>query len=125
MSTEALKPTAQLRFLELDSVRGLAALWVFAYHVWQFGGSPPLPVSFAGISFDLFAPIHHGPAGVDVFMVLSGFCLFWPLTRNPSAFDWKQYAVKRARRILPAYYGAMAYAILVPVLLVFIVRLAG
>jgi peptidoglycan/LPS O-acetylase OafA/YrhL len=125
MSTETLKQTTQFRFLELDSVRALAALWVFAYHVWQFGGSPLLPVSFAGLSFDLFAPVHHGPAGVDVFMVLSGFCLFWPLTKSQSAFDWKAYAAKRARRILPAYYGAMAYAILLPVLLVFTVRLAG
>jgi peptidoglycan/LPS O-acetylase OafA/YrhL len=125
MSTETLKPSTHLRFLELDSVRALAALWVFAYHVWQFGGSPLLLVSFAGLSFDLFAPIHHGPAGVDVFMVLSGFCLFWPLTKDQSVFDWKEYALKRARRILPAYYGAMAYAILTPILLVCIVRLAG
>jgi peptidoglycan/LPS O-acetylase OafA/YrhL len=125
MPSETLKPSQQLRFIELDSVRALAALWVFAYHVWQFGGSPLLPVSFAGFSFDLFAPIHHGPAGVDVFMVLSGFCLFWPLTKKSAVFHWKEYAVKRARRILPAYYGAMAYAILAPILLVFFVRLAG
>ena len=125
MSTETLKQNTQLRFLELDSVRALAALWVFAYHVWQFGGSPLLPVSFAGLSFDLFAPIHHGPAGVDVFMVLSGFCLFWPLTKSQAAFYWKEYAAKRARRILPAYYGAIAYAIFAPMLLVFTVRLAG
>ncbi len=122
---ETAKPTTQLRFVELDSVRALAALWVFTYHVWQFGGSPTLPVSIGGFSFDLFAPIHHGPAGVDVFMVLSGFCLFWPLTKNPAVFHWKDYAIKRARRILPAYYGAMAYAILAPILLVFTVRLAG
>jgi peptidoglycan/LPS O-acetylase OafA/YrhL len=125
MLIETAKPTTQLRFVELDSVRALAALWVFAYHVWQFGGSPTWPVSLAGFSFDLFAPIHHGPAGVDVFMVLSGFCLFWPLTKNPAVFHWKDYAIKRARRILPAYYGAIAYAILAPVLLVFTVRLAG
>ena len=125
MSTQTLKPSTQLRFLELDSVRGLAALWVFAYHVWQFGGSPCLMLSIAGLSFDLFAPVHHGPAGVDVFMVLSGFCLFWPLTKHQAVFDWKEYAIRRVRRILPAYYGAIAYAILTPILLVFIVRLAG
>jgi peptidoglycan/LPS O-acetylase OafA/YrhL len=124
MSSQTLKPSTE-RFLELDSVRALAALWVFAYHVWQFGGSPLLPLSLAGLSLDLFAPVHHGPAGVDVFMVLSGFCLFWPLTRSQSVFDWKEYAIRRARRILPAYYGAIAYAILTPVVLVFIVRLAG
>jgi peptidoglycan/LPS O-acetylase OafA/YrhL len=125
MDMETSKPPTQLRFVELDSVRALAALWVFAYHVWQFGGNPTWPVSLAGFSFDLFAPIQHGPAGVDVFMVLSGFCLFWPLTKKPASFQWKDYAIKRARRILPAYYGAMAYAILAPILLVFAVRMAG
>lgn len=58
-------------------------------------------------------------------MVLSGFCLFWPLTGKKPAFCWKDYAVRRARRILPAYYGAMAYAILTPLLLVFAFNLFG
>jgi peptidoglycan/LPS O-acetylase OafA/YrhL len=113
------------RFAELDSVRALAAIWVFAYHVWQFADSPELLVTWAGRSVDLFGIVKHGPAGVDVFMVLSGFCLFWPLTNPQNAFEWRSYAIKRARRILPAYYGAIAYAILLPVLLVFAVRLAG
>jgi peptidoglycan/LPS O-acetylase OafA/YrhL len=125
MRTETVNNGSNFRFIELDSVRALAAIWVFAYHVWQFGGSPELMVSLSRFSFDAFAPVHHGPAGVDVFMVLSGFCLFWPLTNNPNAFNWRSYALKRARRILPAYYGAIAYAILVPVTLVPIVRLAG
>jgi peptidoglycan/LPS O-acetylase OafA/YrhL len=125
MTNQARPTKSHFRFVELDSVRALAAMWVFAYHVWQFGGSPAFPLSFSGYSFDLFGPVHHGPAGVDVFMVLSGFCLFWPLTNNPDAFHWRSYAIKRARRILPAYYGAIAYTILAPVVLVFGVRLAG
>lgn len=125
MSTENFKPAEKPRFMELDSVRALAALWVFAYHVWQFGGSPVFQTSLAGLTFDLFAPVHHGPVGVDIFMVLSGFCLFWPLTRKAASFAWKEYALRRARRILPAYYGAIGYAILAPALLVSAVRMIG
>lgn len=116
------------RLVELDSIRGIAALWVYAYHVWQFSGSPAFPVSCRGFNFDALALtlVHHGPAGVDLFMVLSGFCLFWPLAWSPSKpWKWQEYAARRARRILPAYYAAIAYTILVPVALVFLVRQIG
>jgi peptidoglycan/LPS O-acetylase OafA/YrhL len=125
MSTETRNTGPESRFTELDSVRALAALWVFAYHVWQFGGSPELLVPIGGLSLDCFGLIKHGPAGVDVFMVLSGFCLFWPLTHPSNSFHWRSYAIKRVRRILPAYYGAIAFAILLPLALVPLVRLAG
>jgi peptidoglycan/LPS O-acetylase OafA/YrhL len=125
MTRDPLKPASSSRFVELDSVRALAALWVFAYHVWQFGGSPSLLCSVDKHTTDLFWLVHHGPVGVDIFMVLSGFCLFWPLTKRPFEFEWKQYAFRRIRRILPAYYAAIAYAILTPVALVLFVRMAG
>jgi peptidoglycan/LPS O-acetylase OafA/YrhL len=114
------------RLVELDSIRGLAALWVYAYHTWQFSGSPQLEMSCLGFAFDGLAGVHHGPAGVDLFMVLSGFCLFWPLTWTPDRpWQWREYAARRARRILPAYYAAIVYAILLPVALVLLVRRLG
>lgn len=125
MITERRNCGPDLRFSELDSVRALAALWVFAYHVWQFGGSPELQIQLGRLSIDCFALVKHGPAGVDMFMVLSGFCLFWPLTNSSYSFLWRDYAIKRARRILPAYYGAIAFTILLPLVLVPLVRLAG
>lgn len=125
MSAESRNTGSDFRFTELDSVRALAALWVFAYHVWQFGGSPELLIRIGGLCFDCFGFVKHGPAGVDVFMVLSGFCLFWPLTKPSNSLDWRAYAMKRARRILPAYYGSIAFAILLPLVLVPVVRLAG
>lgn len=114
--------------MELDSIRGVAALWVYAYHVWQFSGSPALPLSWMGFNFDglALALVRHGPAGVDLFMVLSGFCLFWPLAWSPHKnWKWQEYAVRRVRRILPAYYAAILYATMVPVALVLLVRKMG
>jgi len=114
------------RLVELDSIRGAAALWVYAYHVWQFAGSPEWVVSCFGAQFNALIPVHDGPSGVDLFMVLSGFCLFWPLASNgDKPWDWREYAARRVGRILPAYYAAIAYAVLLPVGLVFFARQIG
>jgi len=79
-----------------------------------------------GGGLDLSSVVKHGPAGVDLFMVLSGFCLFWPLTAKEAVdWSWQAYALKRVRRILPAYYGALCYSILLPILLVGAVRFLG
>ena len=51
----------------------------------------------------------YGGRGVDLFIVLSGFCLFWPLVRSgeirPLATG--SFFQRRAWRLLPAYYGAL------------------
>ena len=70
--------------------------------------------------------VKHGPAGVDLFVVLSGFCLFWPQLHLPSTqWNWKRYAIRRVKRIVPGYYGAIVYAILLPVGLVICMRVIG
>ncbi len=61
---------------------------------------------------DLFAPFQAGAVGVDLFLVLSGFCLYHPLvTRRegrlrPEPTLW-EFACRRARRILPPYYASL------------------
>lgn len=117
-----------LRLEELEGVRALAALWVFAFHVWQFGGSPEWTATWAGTSWDLFWLLKQGPSGVDLFMVLSGLCLFWPVVSRPLTeenWSWRQYLWRRAQRIVPAYYAAIAYAVVLPVALVGLVRAWG
>ncbi|NBV85079.1 MAG: acyltransferase [Verrucomicrobia bacterium] len=119
---------APIRLPELDSVRGFAALWVYGYHVWQFGGCPTWRLSVGGATFDAFEVMRHGPAGVDLFMVLSGFCLFWPLvngSRSALRWHWRGYAMRRVTRILPPYYGAILYSLLLPNTLVILVRGLG
>lgn len=116
------------RIPAIDGFRAFACLMVYVYHVWQFAGSPALDVTILGAQLNLFRPIWDFPAGVDLFMVLSGFCLFWPLCKNPEAlsrWNWREYATRRVRRIVPPYYMAIAYAILLPVVLVAAFRLLG
>ena len=82
----------------------------------------------SAIKFNLLWIFSTFPAGVDLFMVLSGFCLFLPLCKSASSLDkWnvKNYFFRRARRIIPPYYAAIAYAVLQPVVLVVLFRTLG
>ena len=90
------------RFPAVDGVRAMAMLMVFWYHAWQFAGTPRVA----------WMPNQNwGGAGVDVFMVLSGFCLFFPFCVSPDGFDVRIYAARRIRRIVPPYYAAILFAI--------------
>ncbi len=101
------KPVSRLAFV--DSLRALSALWVIAFDVWRFNQDPDL-----GFLTPLF---RSGHLGVEVFMVLSGFCLFYPIAEKRLApGHWREYFVRRARRILPPYYAAIAFAIALPFL---------
>lgn len=123
---DATIPPARPRLLAIDGVRALAMLMVYTYHVWQFGGAPALAVGSSGI--EIGRAIGELPAGVDLFMVLSGFCLFWPLAWSPSAvtnWSWVDYFKRRTRRIVPPYYAAILFATLLPVALLLLYRALG
>jgi peptidoglycan/LPS O-acetylase OafA/YrhL len=104
----------------IDGLRALAFLMVYIYHVWEFGGSPALRVGRVVIA----DAINRFPAGVDLFMVLSGFCLFWPVCRS-GKWSVKQYAIRCVRRIVPPYYASIVYVTLLPVARVILFRSLG
>src|SRR5664279_3202225 len=97
-------------------LRGIAALWVFAYHIWlalgglnvRFG----LPIDF---SFGLRSIFRAGYQGVDLFFVLSGFVIAWPyVARRQTRLDRYQLAdfyQRRYLRIAPIYYVTVAVAL--------------
>jgi peptidoglycan/LPS O-acetylase OafA/YrhL len=108
------------RLAEIDGMRALAILMIFTYHVWLFSDSPGL----GGIG----RVINEFAAGVDLFMVLSGFCLFWPVCKTADGlrrWSCRDYARRRARRIIPPYYAAIAYVTVLPFVLVMIYRAFG
>jgi peptidoglycan/LPS O-acetylase OafA/YrhL len=59
-----------------------------------------------GGSSELLATM--GMHGVDLFFVISGFCLSYPYLSG-ARFDWRAFAAKRAWRIIPPYYAALAF----------------
>lgn len=96
-------PAPRLHFI--DGLRGLAMLMVLCFHMALFGGG-------WGAANSVFS---YGYVGVNLFLVLSGFCLYWPFAatlpgrlprREPTLW---QFAQKRCRRILPPYYVALLF----------------
>jgi peptidoglycan/LPS O-acetylase OafA/YrhL len=111
------------RLLAIDGMRAMAMLMVFVYHTWEFGGAPALRVG----DFSFGAIINGFTAGVDLFIVLSGFCLFWPLVKSTGGvgrWDTREFARRRLRRIMPAYLGSMVFVSLMPNFLVCVFKLA-
>ncbi len=111
---EAARPPRE-RLAGLDGVRGLAALFVVVNHVFlrAFPGYPAdrAPFWAAGFIYGRFA--------VVVFIVLSGFSL----SLSPARHGWRldavsRFAWRRARRILPAYWAALAFSLAVAWLVV-------
>jgi peptidoglycan/LPS O-acetylase OafA/YrhL len=102
-ATFAATPLLRPKMPELDCVRGIAVLMVLFYHgfgqrqdVHVFTGLPKLIVRLAAT----------GWTGVNLFFALSGFLITGILLDtkyHPQYF--RRFYVRRALRILPAYYG--------------------
>ncbi|MFD4501366.1 acyltransferase family protein [Streptomyces sp. NPDC058457] len=94
----------------LDGLRGLAALYVVLFHCWlyTFPGYPSssAPAWLGGLMF--------GRLAVVFFLVLSGFSL----AISPARHGWRSAGIgeflrRRAWRILPPYWAALALSLLV------------
>jgi peptidoglycan/LPS O-acetylase OafA/YrhL len=123
---EDVAPEIQWRVPEVDGVRGLAMLMVLIYHAWEFADRTSLTIPIIGVS--LGSVLELLPAGVDLFMVLSGFCLFLPIcrgNREQITFDAKKYVKRRLRRIIPPYYAAILFALILPNILVILFLILG
>src|SRR5450631_4554907 len=106
---------ARQRLAGLDGVRGLAALFVVVNHVF-LRAFPGYPVDRAPSWAGWFI---YGRFAVVVFIVLSGFSL----ALSPARHGWRldavsRFAQRRAWRILPAYWAALAFSLAVAWLIV-------
>ena len=110
----------QTTISSLDGVRAIACLIVIAYHIslitrdlriWHPGSAQHQVLTSLLLS---------GFSGVTLFFVLSGFLLFLPYARallyNETWPSIRQFYLRRALRIIPAYYAALLLLLLFPVL---------
>jgi peptidoglycan/LPS O-acetylase OafA/YrhL len=100
-------PAARIK--HIDGLRALAVVSVLLYHSTR---------SLPNASW-----FFEGRHGVDLFFVISGFCLSYPIlnsiaTAGIAAFDVPSFFAKRVVRIVPPYYAAIiAFVALTVVLL--------
>jgi peptidoglycan/LPS O-acetylase OafA/YrhL len=91
----------------LDLLRALAIAWVMLFHSFVVGG---LGDNFAWLS-------RFGWMGVDLFFVLSGFLIgsqvLKPMARG-EPLDFGDFYLRRAFRILPAFFVVLALYLAVP-----------
>jgi peptidoglycan/LPS O-acetylase OafA/YrhL len=86
------------RLVEVDALRGIAALAVLLFHYTTryqqlYGGIGEPTLSFP-----------HGHLGVNLFFVVSGFVIFMTLERTRRPLD---FVVSRFSRLFPAYWTAI------------------
>jgi peptidoglycan/LPS O-acetylase OafA/YrhL len=98
------------RIAPVDGLRALAVLGVIWAHVWSFCGNPSLVVGrFRGVPLDLQRVVSLIGTGVDLFFVISGFCMYFMYIRRQTTLDWGNYAVfikRRWLRLSPGFYMA-------------------
>ncbi len=100
---QAANPVSRLA--GVDGLRAAAALWVVLFHIRVFSGArlPFQPLDFF---------VRSGSTGVSLFLVISGFCLYLPFAAGKqSRFKTGSFFVRRARRLLPAYYCSLVLAV--------------
>jgi peptidoglycan/LPS O-acetylase OafA/YrhL len=99
------------RIAELDGLRAIAVLGVVWVHVWTFCSNPTWSVGKLGsINLDLNRAIAILGQGVDLFFVISGFCMYLIYASKQNKFRLKEdffpFLKKRWLRIAPAFYLA-------------------
>jgi peptidoglycan/LPS O-acetylase OafA/YrhL len=104
----------RLHLTYLDGIRGCAALFVVLHHAYvnAVEAAPEVaPYPLQPLA-NLFL---RGQYGVDVFIVLSGYCLMLPLAQSGNGLvggAWP-FFLRRARRILPPYYAALVLCLMI------------
>lgn len=115
------------RLASIDALRGVAALWVFAYHLWNVfapGYSPQgSPADHKPLSADTGLGVlvsypfcAYGYTGVGLFFVLSGFCIHLPQARRfhrkgTDELEPRTFFRRRLRRLYPAYFASLFLAL--------------
>ena len=100
----------------VDGVRALAALWVVLHHAIET--SEPERALKLPVFGPILASLFFGQFPVMIFLMLSGFCLYYPFAKKGPKPDFPRgwpaffkYMKRRAQRIAPPYYITGAFCL--------------
>lgn len=90
-------------------IKGFLALYVLLHHAVS-------NIDTSGEQDGLWAVLHglfgHGQFRVDIFFVLSGYCLALSLRGAPQIPDFRQFLLRRSLRLLPPYFAGLGLSLL-------------
>ena len=105
---------ARIHLKHVEGMRAIAALVVYVNHAYAQSWNPGKPEFPGGILSGFTYFMVAGHLSVTVFIVISGFCLTLPVVGSGDRLRGgaKDFFKRRARRILPPYYGALGLCLL-------------
>ena len=119
MSTTSREERISGYLYALDGLRALSLLMIVTFHTWQQSWiSYYLRLNATTMLFNLDLFQRYGYVAIDSFFVLSGFCMFYPVARDMFGErkfgGWKDFFIKRLRRIYPAYAMMLLLLLIFP-----------
>jgi len=126
MTNQPTQVSPRLHLDFLDGLRGFAALYVALSHTALLLSLETKQVPhWASLAL---RPLAFGHYAVAIFIVLSGYCLMLPVALAADKHlrgGWREYLLRRSRRILPPYYAALILSVLTMPLVTLVKRRAG
>ena len=109
--SQLLFAPGQKHLAYLDSLRALAAIYVVFFHALIQIEPDGKTLTGKAKAFAVFFTFGH--QAVDLFIVISGFCLMLPVIKNEGHLigGVKTFFGKRAKRILPPYFIALGFTL--------------
>jgi len=89
--------TPNLRFQELDALRGIAAIFVLLFH-------------YSTLNQDVYPLFKYGTSGVDLFFIISGFVIFMSVSHAKNGWE---FLINRLTRLFPTYWTAVTFTFLI------------
>ncbi len=116
-SAPASEPLSHFQFL--DALRGIAILAVMLLHFCERGTAAGNPYGHRWI----WPIVSHGYLGVQLFFVVSGYCITMAAYRSASRpAPALHFLYRRARRIFPPYWASIALTVLLSAGTIFFAR---
>jgi peptidoglycan/LPS O-acetylase OafA/YrhL len=100
----------EIRFEQLDGLRGMAAFVVFLFHAIMM--APPDFWGLRILNKPFIRPFWDGPGAVMLFFVLSGFVLTLPYAGKVARkIEPIPFLIRRIARLYPAYWAVLIIAV--------------
>jgi peptidoglycan/LPS O-acetylase OafA/YrhL len=96
------------RLLQIDVVRAVAISLVTGFHIWRYLGQFGIYLN-DNLDFNLLGFLENGQIGVEIFFIISGFCMAISTKGLNEQRNYLEYYLKRYLRIAPPYYFAILF----------------